>query len=121
MRVSTTMCSGIVNRLLAARALNKDTDLVIPMRAQSHITLAPESGGGRSTAARSAPQAWGGCGPGHHLHHRICQAACMNLPFLFLAVATDVCSNFIFCCAIFKVWAQPLSEQVAQGSHVLID
>eukprot|EP00965_Chrysotila_dentata_P065991 2185314-Pleurochrysis_carterae.AAC.1 len=54
MKVSTTMCSGIANCLVAARALNEDTELAIPMRAQSRITLAPESGGGRTTAARIA-------------------------------------------------------------------
>jgi len=34
--------------------LNQDSDLAIPMRAQSRIALAPEGGGGRATAAHTA-------------------------------------------------------------------
>eukprot|EP00965_Chrysotila_dentata_P058736 1948837-Pleurochrysis_carterae.AAC.2 len=48
------MCSNIANRLVAARALNQDEDTAIPMRAQSRISFAPESGGGRATSARTA-------------------------------------------------------------------
>eukprot|EP00965_Chrysotila_dentata_P163397 5396752-Pleurochrysis_carterae.AAC.1 len=53
---STTMCSSIANRLVAARALNQDEELAIPMRTHTRIALAPERGGGRATAARSAPK-----------------------------------------------------------------
>eukprot|EP00965_Chrysotila_dentata_P100228 3311401-Pleurochrysis_carterae.AAC.1 len=54
MKVGTTMWSSIANRLVAARALDQEEDLAIPMRAQSRIALAPESGGGRATTARHA-------------------------------------------------------------------
>eukprot|EP00965_Chrysotila_dentata_P146603 4840949-Pleurochrysis_carterae.AAC.4 len=50
------MCSSIANRLVAARALNHEEELAIPMRKQAHIALAPEHDGGRATAARTAPQ-----------------------------------------------------------------
>eukprot|EP00965_Chrysotila_dentata_P186011 6141327-Pleurochrysis_carterae.AAC.6 len=56
--MSSTMCSSIANRLVAARALSQDEGVAIPMRAQSRIALSPESGGGRATAARIALNAW---------------------------------------------------------------
>eukprot|EP00965_Chrysotila_dentata_P238691 6202662-Pleurochrysis_carterae.AAC.2 len=56
MKVATAVCSSIANRLVAARTLNHDEDLAIPMRTQTRIALAPESGGGRATAVRAAPK-----------------------------------------------------------------
>eukprot|EP00965_Chrysotila_dentata_P022929 759997-Pleurochrysis_carterae.AAC.1 len=53
-RSSATMCSSITNRLVASRALNHDEELVIPMRIQTRIALALESGGIRATAVRTA-------------------------------------------------------------------
>eukprot|EP00965_Chrysotila_dentata_P085060 2807543-Pleurochrysis_carterae.AAC.2 len=93
MKVSTTVCSRIANRLVAARALNKDTEL--DARTIAHHACSGERRWSLDSSPQR-PQARGGCGAGHHLHHRICPAACMNLPFLFLAVAADVCSNYIF-------------------------
>eukprot|EP00965_Chrysotila_dentata_P222669 6193107-Pleurochrysis_carterae.AAC.2 len=50
------MASSLATRLVADRALNNDEEMRINMRAQSRIALAPEEGGGRSTAVRTAPK-----------------------------------------------------------------
>eukprot|EP00965_Chrysotila_dentata_P113733 3760111-Pleurochrysis_carterae.AAC.3 len=55
-KASATMASSVANRLVAAKNLANDADLLIPMRAQSRIALAPSHGGGRATAVRTAPK-----------------------------------------------------------------
>eukprot|EP00965_Chrysotila_dentata_P251285 6209961-Pleurochrysis_carterae.AAC.3 len=52
----TTLASSVAARLVGARSLNSDKELCISKRAQSRVALAPEAGGGRSTATRSAPK-----------------------------------------------------------------
>eukprot|EP00965_Chrysotila_dentata_P116668 3856749-Pleurochrysis_carterae.AAC.1 len=52
------MASSVAARLVAAKELNKDADLCIPMRAQHRLQLAPEKGGGRVTEARCVGKIW---------------------------------------------------------------
>eukprot|EP00965_Chrysotila_dentata_P229350 6197141-Pleurochrysis_carterae.AAC.1 len=53
------MASSIACWLASARALNQDDEMLIDMRAQARIALAPDEGGGRATAQRTAPSPFG--------------------------------------------------------------
>ena len=55
-KVSTTMCSSTAERLCANHELHQNDDMAIPMRDRSRMRLAPEAGGGRVTAKRTAPK-----------------------------------------------------------------
>ena len=57
-RCTTTMASSVARRLIAAKILDEDEELSIPMRARERIKLAPEHKGccGRATGKRVAPK-----------------------------------------------------------------
>ena len=57
-KCTTTMASSVASRLVAAKILDEDEELSIPMRARQRIKLAPDAKGvcGRSTSKRLMPK-----------------------------------------------------------------